>query len=150
MFIQYRYQYQISLVLSHWVILLYPSISLDFIPLSSHGARICLGFFCRARLFFGSNALPISFNILSYPFTQPRGEKLHTSCLETSIFCTLTSRLDHYATILDIKRFLLVYVTDADAGADTLRRRRQQREPMQLLRRVRDRRCCWPADAIDI
>jgi hypothetical protein len=52
---------------------------------------------------FCSNALPTSLNILSYPFSQQRGENLHSFCLEPSILCILTSGLNHYATILDIK-----------------------------------------------
>ncbi len=69
MFIQYRYPYQISLLLSHDVILLYPSIS--FYP---YMVRSFVWALSAVRgLFFGSNALPISFNILSYPLTQQRG-----------------------------------------------------------------------------
>ncbi len=112
--------------------------------MSLHGERLCLGFFCGARLCFGSNALPISLNILSYPLTQQRGKNLHTSGLEPSILCILTSRLNHYATILDFRHcLLLVYVTDAGAAADTRRRHSQQREQVLLLRR------CWPANATD-
>ena len=95
-------------MLSHYVILLYPSISLVFILLSLHGARLFCGFFCGARPFLGSNALPISLNILSYPFTQQREKKLHTFGLEPSISCILTSGLNHYATILDITALLFV------------------------------------------
>ncbi len=74
--------------------------------------------------FFCSNALPISLNILSYPFTEQGKQKLNTFGLEPSILCILTSGLNHYATILDIKPcFLLVHVTDAGPAADTLQRR---------------------------
>ncbi len=141
MCIQYRYPYQISLVLSHYVILLYRSISLVFLLLPLHGARLCLGFFCGVRLFFWLHRLT---NILKYPFISfhpTEAKKLHTFGLEPSLLCILTSRLNHYATIIDIRHcFFLVYITDAGAGADTRRLRRQQREPVPLLRRARSRR----------
>ena len=101
--------------------------------------------------FFGSNALPISLNILSYPFTQQSKKKLHTFSLEPSILCILTSGLNHYATIVDIKHcFLLVYVTDAGAATDVRRRRRQQRDhdPRALKRQARgsgQEACLFPA-----
>ncbi len=76
---------------------------------------------------------------------------MHTSGLEPSIFCILTSRLNHYATILDIRHcFLLVYVTDAAAAANTRWGYSQQRDPVHLRRRARTRRRCWPVDAINI
>ncbi len=51
----------------------------------------------------------ISLYILSYPLTFKLGEKMHCSGIEPSIFCILTSRLDHYTMIVDINMsFLLV------------------------------------------
>ncbi len=138
-------------MLSHYVILLYPSIPLVFIILFLHGVRLCLGFFCWVQLFFGSNSLPISLNIPSYPFTQQWGKKLHTFSLEPNTLCKMSSELNHYSTILNIRHcFLLVYVTDAGAAADTRRWRSPQREPVPLRRWARSRRRCWPADATDI
>ncbi len=108
-------------------------------------------FLLCSAFFFGSNALPISLNMLSYPFTQQRGSKMHTFGREPSILCILTSGLNHYSTILDIKHcLLLVYVTDSCTAADTRQLRSQQREPLPLRRRARSRRRCWPADATDI
>jgi hypothetical protein len=152
MFIQYWKPYWISLVLFHNVILLYPSISWVFIFLFLHGVLLCLGFLqCAAFVWLQCLA-----NIFKYPFISFHRDptegktKFYTFSLEPSTLSIMSSELNHYSTILNIRHwFLLVYVTNAGAAADTRRRQRQQREPVQLRRRVRSRRRCWPiSDAL--
>ena len=156
-FIQYRYLYQIFWVVSHYVILLYPFISLVFILLSLE--RWAYFFFC-------SNALPIFFISFHVPnftkqnacvcwdfskgscFSPRENFFFHSFIIEPSILCILTRGLHYYITILDTKAnnnqamlffgicyrrrrcpALVAYTTGAGATA---------------RRAARSRRRCWP------
>ena len=92
----------------------------------------------RVATFFGLQRFAIVANILKYPFVPfkpTEGGELRTSGLDPNVFCILTSVLNHYTTILDIKHcILLVNVSDV---YDVWRRRRQR-----LLRHAA-RSCQW-------
>ncbi len=76
---QYIHVYPIQISVSDilgLIPLCYPVISVYILGINSFVLTWCsalFGLFLQCSVFFGSNTLPISINILSYPFNQPRG-----------------------------------------------------------------------------